>query len=248
MLVVLSFPAIGVAGNITVNRVLSLGLCTDWLLAHYADRKQVLALSPLIKKYPGRWSSLDWPVHDGSLEQILTLQPDLVLASEYAGSLLRQRLKSLGIRVEVLNLPHNLDQMAAYEQRFLALLGLPVNHASVAPVEVEAGENAPSLLLLGANGIGTGRNTFEDGIIEHAGWRNYLAEEQYTHLDLEQIIRQPPDAVLWAVPTSAARAYYFSEHPALQQVIPAHHWLTTDAWRWRCPGPWTWKLVEQLQQ
>lgn len=31
------------------------------------------------------------------------------------------------------------------------------------------------LLLLGANGIGTGRGTFESGVMEHAGWTNYFA-------------------------------------------------------------------------
>jgi iron complex transport system substrate-binding protein len=25
-------------------------------------------------------------------------------------------------------------------------------------------------------------------------------------------------------------------------------WLSTDYWRWQCPGPWTWGLIDQLRK
>ncbi len=104
------------------------------------------------------------------------------------------------------------------------------------------------LLLLGANGIGTGRDTFEHDVIQHAGWDNYLSDSGYINLDLEQLVTEPPDAVMWSAPRSAALANQFAEHPALRRSIPNEQWLDSSYWFWQCPGPWTWQLIEQLQE
>jgi len=230
------------------SKILSLDLCSDWLLAKYADRSQVVALSPLLKQYPVAWIGDDWPSHNGSLEQILKLKPDLVLSGEYNALLLRQRLISLGIRVEVLALPQTLPQVVEYEQRFLSLVGLPSTLASK-PIPASKSPIKPSrLLLLGANGIGTGHQTFEHDVIERAGWGNYLETDGYATLDLEQLVTDPPDAVMWSAPKSPALANQFAKHPALRHAIPKEQWLSSSYWHWQCPGPWTWQLIQQLQE
>ncbi len=43
------------AAHEQVNRILSLDLCTDWMLAKYAQPSQVLAMSSLIHEYPVEW-------------------------------------------------------------------------------------------------------------------------------------------------------------------------------------------------
>lgn len=230
------------------QRVLSLDLCTDWLLAWHAPRTQVVALSPLHQQqYPVEWLGAAWPTHDGSLEHILQLAPDLVLAGEYNAPLLQRRLRQLGVRVETLPLPRTLQQMYAYEQRVLSLLGLPVERASPIPTMREVSAERPRLLLLGANGIGTGQNTLENQLIQQAGWRNYLPESGYISLNLEDIVAHPPDAILWAAPQRPALANRFAEHPVLRRAVPAERWLRSEYWRWQCPGPWTWELIKQLQ-
>lgn len=108
----------------TPQRILSLDLCLDWLVAHHADRQNVAALSALQKRYPIDWIGPEWPLHDGSLESIYALRPDLVLVGQYAAVMLRQRLQSLGVRVEVLALPLTLQQVVAYEKQFLRHLQL----------------------------------------------------------------------------------------------------------------------------
>ncbi len=230
------------------ERILSLDLCLDWLVAYHADRHNVVALSPLQKRYPIDWIGADWPLHDGSLEGIYALQPDLVLVGQYAAIMLRQRLQSLGIRVEVMPLPSTLPQVVDYEKQFLRYLQLPQARASEVPAPLPRPTKAQRLLLLGSNGIGTGSGTLEHEILEHAGWTNYLSEPGYQRLDLEQLVSDPPDAVLWAAPEHRALANQFAEHPALANVVPAERWLATDYWRWQCPGPWTWDLIGQLHQ
>ena len=230
----------------TVTKVLSLDLCTDWILAKHANPSQVIALSPLMHQYPVDWVGQDWPTHDGSLEQILELKPDLVITGEYNALLLRRRLRELGVRVEVLPLPKNLSQVNKYEQRLLSLIGKSTDKASKPPQFKPSSQPKEKLLLLGANGIGTGRSTFEDDLLRYAGWDNYLLDEGYINLDLEKVATDPPDAILWSAPASAALSNLFAEHPVLKQAIPANRWLTTDAWNWQCPGPWTWDLIGQL--
>jgi iron complex transport system substrate-binding protein len=186
-------------------RVVSLDLCTDWMLSHFAGRDRVKALSPLVKQYPVSWIADDWPVHDGSLEQILELEPELILTGQYNAMMLRRRLRELGLRVEILPLPQNLRDIDNYQQKFLQLLGMPVTGSKRSQAEID-NSKAARLLLLGANGIATGRNTFENDVIEQAGWQNYLKEDGYIRLDLEQVISDPPDAVLWSAPGHAALA------------------------------------------
>ena len=227
------------------QRIVSLDLCTDWMLARYAQPSQVLALSPLHRHYPVDWVAPDWPVHDGSLEQILELKPDLVITGQYNALLLRRRLSELGLRIEILALPQNLKEVDRYQQQFLGLLGQPYK-----PMQHESSEsgsdNAPRLLLLGANGVATGLNTFENDVLQQAGWKNYLTAQGYVRLDLEQVINDPPDAILWSSAQHAALANRFAEHPVLKKLIANEHWLQTDYWRWQCPGPWTLELIGQL--
>ncbi|QEW07461.1 ABC transporter substrate-binding protein [Nitrincola iocasae] len=230
------------------ERILSLDLCMDWILAYHVNKARVAGLSPLHKRYPLPLKLDDWPVHDGSLEQIYQLQPDLVLVGEYNALLLRNRLKTLQLPVAVVSLPQSLEQIEDYERTLLQLIGLPANLATPAPNEQPLDLSAPRLLLLGANGIGTGSGTFEDQILRQAGWSNYLTDKGYVSLDLEKLVSDPPDALLWASPDSPSLANRFAEHPALAGRIPEPRWLTTDYWRWQCPGPWTWELIEQLRQ
>jgi iron complex transport system substrate-binding protein len=208
----------------------------------------VAALSPLLRQHPVDWIDGSWPLHDGTLEGILALKPDLVITGQYNAPLLRSRLMALGVPVEILPLPTTLAEVTDYEKRLLTLLDLPPSSASQPPPALPIAVPARRLLLLGANGIGTGRATFEDGILQRAGWTNYLSEGGYQRLDLERIASDPPDAVLWTAPAGPALANRFANHPVLRRAVPPQHWLATEYWRWQCPGPWTWDLIGQLHQ
>ena len=232
----------------TPQRILSLDLCTDWLIAYHANRERVVALSQLQHRYPVHWIAPGWPLHDGNLEHIFALQPDLVLTGQFSAQQLRQRLQSLGLRVEALPLPNTLQQVVEYERQFLRTLHLPQTLASTVPPAPARPAKTQRLLLLGANAIGTGRETLESEILEYSGWTNYLTAPGYQRLDLERLVSDPPDAILWAAPGDQALANQFAEHPALAKAVPAERWLASEFWRWQCPGPWTWELIGQLHQ
>ena len=238
-----------VAGSGAPQRVVSLDLCTDWILSVHAAQQQVAALSPMGRRFGTRHGpSADWPLHDGSLEQVIALKPDRVIVGPYNAVRLRQRLQALGIAVDVTALPSSLDDVSAFEVQVLGLLGRDPARAREPRPFRPVDPQAPRLLVLGGNGVGTGRGTFESEVLERAGWRNYLTTDGYVRLDMEAVVADPPEAILWAAPVSPARANAFADHRALRAVVPPPRWLHTDNWRWECPGPWTWDLVDQLRQ
>jgi len=234
------------------QRIVSLDLCTDWMLTLHVGRERVAALSPMqrISKsyHPAPWmrDKASWPTHDGSLESVALYKPDLILTGQYAAIGLREQLRRLGYRVEVLPLATTLEEVRDYEHQFLAATGLPLERAGDVPPMRASGEKR--LLPLGANAIGTGRDTFEDALLTRSGWRNYLTGSGLVRLDLEQIAHDPPDAVLWAAPSGAAMANSFAEHPLWLALTPPPQRLNTDYWRWQCPGPWSRELIQELNQ
>ena len=231
------------------SRIVSLDLCSDWLLAHYAPDSQSVTLSPMVRRFPLPAGSPQWPTHEGSLEQILSLQPDVVLVGEFNAFMLRKRLESLGVQVVVTPLPNTLNDLDGIARTVQSLLGVPLAMPTQPnpPQSESVAPNHGRLLLLGPNGYGTGHQTLEHNLITRAGWTNYIAHNGHVKLDLEALAADPPDAVVWSAPRHAALANQFAQHPVLRQAVPAEQWIQTDAWRWQCPGPWMHTLVEQLQ-
>lgn len=227
------------------SRIVSLDLCTDWMLIKHARAGQVLAFSPLLYRYKADWVDEGLPTHNGSLEQILELDPDLVISGEFNAMTLRKRLQQLGKRVEVVAMPSRLDDISTYQQRFLSLTGTSKAVELQSPVYKKQNK---TLLLLGANGIGTGVDTLENDVIETAGWNNYLQQPGFIGLDLESLVTNPPDAILWSSPPSNSLANLFAAHPVLKRVIHQPHRLETEYWKWQCPGPWTFDLIQELAQ
>ncbi len=228
-----------------VKGIVSLDLCTDWMLLKLADPAQVIAFSPLLYKYHADWVPLGLPVHDGSLEHILQLEPELLISGEYNAILLRKRLQQLGRKVEVLSLPTTLDSIREYQAEFLRLI-----NASEGSAAVDWDRTYPSrhqsLLLLGANGIGTGTNTLEDDLLRKAGWVNYIDADGYVNLQMERIVANPPDAIYSSAPLSNSLANLFIRHPAIQSLMSANETPRGENWRWQCPGPWSLDLIQEL--
>jgi len=259
------------SGPAHAKGVLSLDLCSDWLVAHFASRDSVITLSPMAVRHPPPWSDREWPIHDGSLEQILALKPELVIVGAFNAPMLRQRLASLGFQVVVLDQVTDLIELASQIQRLLEAIdrqgGAPPERAgqlsAFTPLQTHLPLNANDpespaaaaraitargrLLLLGPNGYGAGPGTFEAALIEAAGWRNYIQRPGHNRLDLESLTRTPPDAILWTSPPGPALANRFAQHRALARAVPRERWLETDYWRWQCPGPWSLDLIRQLQ-
>lgn len=243
-------------GRMHAPRIVSLDLCSDWLLAHFAKPPHQLWLSPRAQRFKPPSTALQHPSHDGSLESILALRPDWVLVNAFNATLLRKRLQAAGLRVMITPLPLTLGALEELEAVIVNALGDGLRARYRADPQAWTSAAAPSppsrargrLLLLGPNGYGVGEGTLEHDLLRHAGWNNYLRRLGHVRLDLESLVLDPPDAIAWAMPSDAALAQQFAQHKVLKQVVPPQQWIRTDYWRWQCPGPWTKALVEQLQR
>jgi len=246
----------GIATAPTGRRIVSLDLCSDWLLAHFAQPGQALWLSPLAQRFPPPTVPLHYPFHDGSLESILALKPDWIVVNAFNATLLRKRLQAAGLRVLVTPLPRSLDDLARVENQIAEVVGLVpaaqgAEYPPVGTTPIRTGRDTTipgRLLLLGPNGYGVGEGTFEHNLILRAGWNNYLRGAGHQRLDLEALTVDPPDAIAWAAPDHAALAHRFAQHRVLYGVVPRERWISTDYWRWQCPGPWSRVLPDQLRR
>ena len=225
--------------------IVSLDLCTDWMLLRYAEPSRVRAYSPLLYKYQADWVPDGLPVHDGSLEHILLLEPGLLISGEFNAILLRKRLQQLGKRVEVLSLPTTLDGIARYQADFLELIGTDPGKLALNWDRTYAPRHQ-SLLLLGANGIGTGTDTIENDLLRQAGWDNYIEVPGYVSLRMEDVVANPPDAIYSSAPLSNSLANLFVLHPAMRRLMPEQQTQRVEDWRWECPGPWSLELIQEL--
>jgi iron complex transport system substrate-binding protein len=235
----------GSASAAPAGGIVSLDLCTDWMLLKYAEPSQVRAYSPLLYQYRADWVPEGLPVHDGSLERILQLEPGLLISGEYNAILLRKRLRQLGQPVAVLPLPTTLDGIRRYQAEFLALIGGD-GRGPAADWERQYPARHQTLLLLGANGIGTGAGTLEDDLLRRAGWDNYIRAPGYTSLQMERIVAEPPDAIYSSAPLSNSLANLFLRHPAIRSLLTTRIAPDGENWRWQCPGPWSLELIREL--
>lgn len=228
------------------ERIVSLDLCSDWMLLRYASASQQVIYSPLLYRYPLEWIPSGLPIHDGSLEQVLLHNPDLVIAGEFNATQLSRRLQQLGSKVVVMPLPLSLPSTLQYIEQFTAQINEPVTTESF--LLQEYSKHGQKLLLLGANGIAAGLNTLENDILQQAGWSNYLQHSGFVSMDLEQLVANPPDAMVYSKPLSNSLANLFASHPALARITTQQNAMLAEAWRWQCPGPWTFDLVKELAQ
>jgi len=228
-----------------IRGIVSLDLCTDWMLLKFAEPSQVRAYSPLLYKYQADWVPDGLPVHDGSLEHILQLDAGLLISGEYNAILLRKRLQQLGKQVAVLSLPNTLDGIRRYQDEFFELIEAKPGTGAIDWDRTYA-PRRESLLLLGPNGIGTGANTLENDLLRKAGWVNYIEASGYVSLRMERIVANPPDAIYSSAPLSNSLANLFIRHPAIQSLMAEGGATHDEDWRWQCPGPWSLELIQEL--
>ena len=246
-----SFVGLGLLLSISVvqaaQSVVSLDLCTDWMLLKYASPSQHITFSPLLYQNPPHWVPQDLAVHDGSLEQLLELNPDLILSGEFNALILRKRLRQLEMNVVTLPMPDTLEKITEYSHSFESVVA--VNKAFVQDMRSPAYPRKNlSLLLVGSNGIGTGRATLEHEVLSHAGYDNYLTSQGFVALDLEKLLLQPPDVIISTsqYADTPSLANLFIQHKAVSRSTPIEYTPAKEIWAWQCPGPWTFDLVNTL--
>ncbi len=234
--------------------IVSLNPCTDAILAEVAGPEQVLALSHYSRD--PRASSMDaararqFGVTGGTVEEVLALKPDMVIASAFISPATRAGLESLGIRVETFGIASSVDESDAQIRRIAAFAGNPAGgevlakkiDAALAAATPPAGAAPIPAVLWQPSGIVPGEGALVSELLRRAGFSSHSAAigmGQADYLSLEQAIASPPQLLL------VAGQERTQLHPALD-ALPDMHRAAFDPGLLYCGGPTIIKAMARL--
>jgi iron complex transport system substrate-binding protein len=244
------------------SRVVSINLCTDQLLLMLAEPNQIASVSYLSRDPHSSFMAREaahHPVNQGKIEQLLTIDPDLVLAYEYSPPPLLQLLRRLGYRVVVLPMATGIDDIRRNIRQLAGVLGVRARGEALITRMDQRLERTtrkqrgkrPLALFYQPRGYTSGRNTLQDATLTLTGWRNLAAERGiigYSTIDLESLLLARPDQLFTSsyAPGTRSLAQGLLQHPALRQVTGGRPVIDIDYRYWICGGPMIADAVEAL--
>lgn len=234
--------------------IVSLNPCTDAILAEVSAPGQLLAIS----HYSHDPAATSMPLAEarrfaatgGTVEEVLALDPAVVVADSFLPPATRAAFERLGIRVETFGIASTIDQSLTQVRELAALAGqepegkaLAARIASAWDAAAHDGPRVPTLLWQ-QGGIVPGPDSLVAEMLEHSGLALHSAARglgQGAYLPLEQVLADPPALLLAA---SNERAL---THPALAG-IPGMQRATYDPALLYCGGPSIIGALDRLSQ
>lgn len=251
-----SIPNYSARNNPTTDRptIVSLNPCTDAILAEISSPGQVLALSHYSRDPSG--SSMDiarareFGVTGGTVEEVLALDPDMVVGSTFMAPATRAALDGLGIRVETIGIAQSVADSVAQIRELARVSGRErggeelVAKIRRAMEETAAPEGSASIpaVLWQPGGIVPGESALVSQLMEHTGFSSHSASRglrQADYLSLERLLSDPPELLLVAGQERSQR------HPALA-ALPQMHSAGFDPALLYCGGPTIIRVLERL--
>ena len=215
------------------KRIVSINLCFDPLLIKLVEPARVDSLY-FLSANP-QFSSVSeqakkYNLNRGLAEDIVPRNPDLILAGTYTSPELKTLLKQLGLRVELLELPRNLNDISAHIRRFGALVDRPAEAEVMAQAleqklaKLDAAQKnikPVSGFWYSSNGVVVGADTVENELMTRAGFHNLALDKHiigFKQIDLEELIlAQPKVLIIEASDVQAfSLAQEYVQHPALR--------------------------------
>ncbi|MBL8570467.1 MAG: ABC transporter substrate-binding protein [Phreatobacter sp.] len=240
------------------RRIVSLNLCADQFVLALADRDRIVALSRLATD-PAISAAADaargLPQTGGTAEEVLSLNPDLVLVGPLDRLGTARILAARGFRVERMALPATFAETQAEIRRIAALVGHPERGEALAArldaLPLQLGR-MPAALPYERRGYAAGAASLTGEVLSRAGFRH--ADQGSAGLGrfvpLEAIVAARPDALV--VSETAARAADHGSalllHPVLARLFPSERRVTLPAALTVCPGPALADAVEHLAE
>lgn len=215
--------------------IVSLNPCLDAILVEIAAPQQLLALSHYSRD-PGSSSipeaiAARYSITGGTAEEIIALNPDLVLASSFLPQPTRNALERAGLRVETFGSPTTIAESIGQVRTVARLAGRTLQadalvremqHAAqpVAAASAAAAAVRPIPTLLWQPGeIVPGDATLVAELLRAKGFANHAAAiglGQGDFVGLETVLADPPELLLVAGDSAGQR------HPLLAGLTQTH--------------------------
>ena len=217
-------------------RVASINLCTDQLLMTLADPEQILGLSPYSRDVARSWDAAKaskFPRLSGEAEDVLVLNPDIVVAGRFTKRATRELLKEKGLRVAEFDAARSLEDV----KKQIRQMGDLVQHPERAAAEIQRLDAAIAhtrevvsrkpyrVLALSRRGWVSGGDSLTSSLLATAGLSNAAADLGYKlggFASLEAIVSLRPDFLLVSDGGDFAEdeGRAFMLHPALERLYP----------------------------
>ena len=245
-------------------RVMSLNLCADPYLMAFAEKTQIIALTPQSHDSalsPFTEQAKNFPVSDGQIENIAALKPDLVIVSSYSDPMRNRLIAQLGINIirldaangyaaardEIMKLGQAIGRSGA-AQDYIAQLD---QQLATAQKITQKAESAPRILPLQRRNLTVGDGHILDEIITRSGAVNLgrqKAQGLMGRISLEQALTAKADYILVNETGEKAdsRGMEFLTHPALKAAYPANRHLRLNNNLLVCAGATTPLAVARL--
>lgn len=243
----------------TPRRVVSINLCADQLVLLLAEPQRILSVSHLARDPSLSFMAAaaeGMPVNHGSVEEVIPLAPDLVVAGSYTARPTVAMLKAKGVPVIELTLPADFDQIRAQVRRVAAALDaaergealIDAMDRTLASTALPSGPR-PAALAWQAGGFTAGAGTLTDAVLRAAGLDNLAARmglTGYGYLTLETVVAAHPDLLIAedALPDRPSLRQGLLQHPALRHGVGRR--VSIPPALWACGAPFTAEAVRLL--
>lgn len=241
--------------------IVSLNPCSDAVLAEVAEPGQVLAISAYSRDPAS--SSMDlaqarrFRAISGTVEEIIALKPDLVVADPFLPPATAAALTSLGIRLERLPIANSVDDSKAQIGALAELAGQPGRGAALvrriegalARAALAPGERPLTAVVWQSGGIVPGDASLIADLLHRTGFRNLAAARglgQADVLPLEAMLADPPQ-VIFAAGDPRSNEDRMLAHPALDALKQTRRVRFDRSLLW-CGGPTIVRAAERLAE
>lgn len=247
-------PALANDGGAKPQRIVSINLCLDQLVLMLADPAHIqsvtfLSLNPAYSFMHEAAANVP-VINHGAAEEILPLEPDLVLAGQFSSTFATQMLQRTGYRVEVFGIPGDFDEVRAHIRALGALLGeqekaeglVAAMDATLAGIKPAAEGPAPVAAVYLPNGFTVGPGTFYHEALVAAGLHN-MAEDvgisYWAYMSMEHLLLAKPEIIVSGGfdPKRPSIAEAVVAHPAMRKSGATARILEVPARTWDCAGP-----------
>ncbi|WP_324743379.1 ABC transporter substrate-binding protein [Tsuneonella sp. CC-YZS046] len=241
--------------------IVSLNPCSDAILADVVDPSQILAISHY--SHDPRSSSIDlrvarrFPATGGTVEEILALKPDVVVAGTFMPSATRIALERFGIRVESFAIEHDVPESIEQIRGLARLTGHPERgerlvqgiERALARAAPAASSPAIPAVVWQSGGIVPGPDALISDIMRRTGFSSHSAARglrQADYLPLEEMLADPPRLILAAGDSSTGEDRML-QHPALESLADTRRHVLDPSLIF-CGGPTIIRAAERLRE
>ncbi|WP_269713583.1 ABC transporter substrate-binding protein [Caulobacter sp. NIBR2454] len=235
------------------RRVVSMNACLDTVLVRVADRSQIAALSHYARDPYGSTIAdiaRTLPFTYETAEEVVSLNPDLVISSAHSSLATRNALKRMGVRQERFSVPESVADSHKQIRDVAALVGHPERgEALIARIEAALRAARPRLgqprltaVIFEPNGLAAGGGTLVSEMMDRCGFENVAGRyglKKWGNIALEPLVADPPQVLLAgeSAPGAPTWAERVVSHPALKRVSGRMHRAVFPQRLLYCGGP-----------